>query len=105
MDTCRATQTTTFYCQLPSSPPAVPVALAAPAQPNTDGRSLATKREVFLQECVPVLQEAGGSLPVKRLQPAYQTMYKRSPRASDYGVETLKEIFKTSSLFSVCSTM
>ena len=50
-----------------------------------------------------MLQQAGGSLPVKKLQPDYQTMYKRSPRASDYGVEALKELFKTSPLFKVCA--
>ena len=103
VDACRASKLTTLPSPVPSpsSPPALAVARAPPPQPDPDGPSLANKREVFLRECVPVLQQAGGSLPVKKLQPDYQTMYKRSPRASDYGVEALKELFKTSPLFKV----
>lgn len=84
-----------------SPPPAVSAAAVPPPQPDPVGPSLATKREAFLQKCVPVLEHAGGSLPVNKLQPAYQTMYKQSPRASDYGVETLKEVFRGSPLFKV----
>lgn len=91
----------------PTLSPPLPLVLAVPARPlprtDPDSHSLAAKREEFLRECIPVLQQAGGSLPVKKLQPDYQTLYKRSPCASDYGVETLKELFKTSPLFKVCA--
>ena len=62
------------------------------------------KRSVFFEECVELLKEHGGAIPIKEVQPLYQTKYKRSPRLSDYGAGNIRDLLKMSPLFKVCSS-